>query len=62
MRLEASSFDASTFSKNRERLAGEEVALGFFGLQPGAHQSNVSNYRQRLADGCGRIGIFFGDM
>jgi Transposase domain (DUF772) len=30
MGLEESSFDASTFSKNRERLAGEEVALRFF--------------------------------
>ena len=28
--LEESSFDASTFSKNRERLAKEEVALKFF--------------------------------
>ena len=30
MGLEEPSFDASTFSKNRERLAGEEVALRFF--------------------------------
>jgi len=30
MGLEEASFDASTFSKNRERLAGEEVALRFF--------------------------------
>lgn len=30
MGLEEPSFDASTFSKNRERLAGEEVALKFF--------------------------------
>jgi hypothetical protein len=28
--LEEPSFDASTFSKHRERLAGEEVALKFF--------------------------------
>lgn len=30
MGLEEPSFDASTFSKNRERLAGEDVALRFF--------------------------------
>jgi transposase len=30
MDLEDPSFDASTFSKNRERLANEEVALRFF--------------------------------
>ena len=30
MGLEEPSFDASTFSKNRERLAGEDVALKFF--------------------------------
>src|SRR5271157_488686 len=30
MGLEEPSFDASTFSKNRERLASEEVALRFF--------------------------------
>src|SRR5580700_7270487 len=30
MGLEERSFDASTFSKNRERLAGEDVALKFF--------------------------------
>src|ERR1019366_5732167 len=30
MGLEEPSFDPSTFSKNRERLAGEEVALKFF--------------------------------
>jgi hypothetical protein len=30
MGVEEPSFDASTFSKNRERLAGEEVALRFF--------------------------------
>src|SRR5882757_5200132 len=30
MGLEESSFDASTFSKNRERLASEDVALRFF--------------------------------
>ncbi len=30
MRLDEPSFDPSTFSKNRERLAGEEVALKFF--------------------------------
>jgi IS5 family transposase len=30
MNLEEASFDASTFSKNRERLAGEEIALKFF--------------------------------
>jgi hypothetical protein len=30
MGLEDPSFDASTFSKNRERLANEEVALSFF--------------------------------
>ena len=30
MGLEESSFDASTFRKNRERLAKKEVALRFF--------------------------------
>jgi Transposase DDE domain/Transposase domain (DUF772) len=30
MSLDEPSFDASTFSKNRERLAGEDVALRFF--------------------------------
>ena len=38
MNLEEAAFDASTFSKNRERLAREEVALKRFILQRDARR------------------------